>query len=383
MSGDSKRTVLVICPSLGIGGRERIAINTVRSFEHLGYHCILVFFQHRETEYAFQGEWIDLNIPAQKKNIGRMIAQVRRAVRLLRLRKQYEAQFVFSLGKAANIANVLSGFTHRGKTIVAIHGFGEVKRGLVNGFIFQKADRIVCIAQDMRYQLMQLYPKLRNTAVIENGYALPTVMPSAEKGKAANGFHLISMGRLTQVKGFERLIKSTASLRESIPDVQLTLIGEGEQKAALAALVQQLGMEESVHFAGYLADPFPLLGVADIYTLTSYAEGFPNALIEALNCGLPIVAVDCRSGPREILSADYTPEPVRGIKHEKYGILVEEGSDGFEERFSEAILQLWNNKNEMAYYRELAPQRAKDFSLERYQDKLKVLLDDCEYESAQ
>ena len=186
-----------------------------------------------------------------------------------------------------------------------------------------------------------------------------------------------------QVQAVERLIKSVASLRTRIPDTQLTLIGDGEQKAMLSALARQLGIEESVHFAGFQADPFPWLREADIYALTSFAEGFPNALIEALNCGLPIVAADCRSGPREILSAAYTPEPVRGIKHEKYGVLVEESADGFEERFAEAVLQLWNNKKEMAYYRETAPQRAKDYSLEHYQEKLKKLLDDCENESAQ
>lgn len=383
MPGDSRETVLVISPSLGIGGREKIAINTVRSFEGLGYHSVLVFFQRRNTEYPFQGEWINLNIPAQKNAIGRIIAQLRRAVRLLRLRKRYNAQLVFSLGEAANIANVLSSFTHRGKTIIAIHGFGEVKRNLVNSFVFRKADRIVCIAQDIRYQLLQLYPNLRNTVVIENGYEFQALAPSVDKRKTACGLHLISMGRLTQVKGFERLIKSVASLRTRIPDTQLMLIGDGEQKAMLSALARQLGIEESVHFAGFQADPFPWLREADIYALTSFAEGFPNALIEALNCGLPIVAADCRSGPREILSAAYTPEPVRGIKHEKYGVLVEESADGFEERFAEAVLQLWNNKKEMAYYRETAPQRAKDFSLERYQEKLKKLLDDCGYESTQ
>lgn len=383
MPDDSKGTVLVISPSLGIGGREKIAINTVRSFENLGYHTILVFFQHRDTEYYFQGEWINLNIPAQKNAFGRIIAQLRRAVRLLRLRKRYNAQLVFSLGEAANIANVLSSFTHRGKTIIAIHGFGEVKRNLINSFVFRKADRSVCIAQDMRYQLLRLYPKLHNTVVIENGYEFQTVVSSVDKRKTPCELHLISMGRLTQVKGFEQLIKSVASLRRRIPGTQLTLVGDGEQKTMLTALARQLGIEESVHFVGFQADPFPLLREADIYALTSYAEGFPNALIEALNCGLPIVAADCRSGPREILSAVYTPDPVRAIKHEKYGVLVEDSADGFEERFAEAVLQLWNNKNEMAYYRETAPQRARDFSLERYQEKLKKLLDDCGYESAQ
>ena len=381
MPGDSRGTVLVISPSIGIGGREKIAINTVRSFERLGYHAILVIFQRCGVEYPFHGEMINLNVPAKKNAIGKITAQIRRSIKLLHLRKKYKTQFAYSLGDASNIANVLSGITHLGKSIISLHVFGEVNKSIVSKFIFHKADKLICIAQDMRHYLLMLYPRLKNVTVIENGYELSQI--DRKEMEASSFPRLVVMGRLTKQKGLSRLIKALKMVRQSIPDAKLTIVGKGELEAELKALADRLELRNAVAFQGYLSNPIPVLQASDIYTMTSYSEGFPNALIEALNCGLPVVAADCRSGPREILSATYMPEPIQGIKHEKYGVLVEESADGFEERFAEAVLQLWNNKKEMAYYRETAPQRAKDFSLERYQEKLKKLLDDCGYESTQ
>ena len=371
---DSKGTVLVVCPSLGIGGREKIALITVQVLENLGYHVIFVVFQRRNVEYSFQGEMINLNIPASSGTARKVLAQIKRSFQLYRLRKKYKACAVYSLGEAANITNVTSGLACSGKTIVSIHGSGEVKNGLLQRFVFSKADCVVCIAQDMKQALLSLYPGIKNATVIENGYELPRI---TQKEKPQMPFpHLVSMGRLTKVKGFDRLLKSMKTIRDAIPNTTLTLIGEGECESELKDLAIRLGLQEAVNFKGYLADPLPTLQENDIYVLASLEEGFPNALIEALHCGLPVIAADCRTGPREILSAEYKPAPVQGIKFEKYGVLVKDSSEGFEDRFAQAVLQLWNDRAAMKYYHEHGPDRAGVFSKERYQERLKKLLDD-------
>ena len=372
---DQRRTILVISPSLGIGGRERIAINTVKCFENLGYHVILVIFQNRDVEYPFDGELINLNIPASKRINGKIIAQIKRSFKLLRLRKKFNAQYVYSLGDASNITNVFSGLTHYGKSIVSLHVSSEVNDSIISKFIFYNAYRVICIAQDMQHCLLALYPRLKNTRVIENGYVLPNLSHKSKQSSSCS-LRLVTMGRLEHQKGLDRLIGAMAIIIQTIPEAVLTIIGKGELKGKLIEQCEELDLQNTVRFQGYLSDPFPVLQSHSIYVLTSHTEGFPNALIEALNCGLPIVATDCSTGPREILSEHYTPEPVRGIQHEKYGVLVENSLDAFEDRFAEAIIQLWNNKEEMAHYREMAPERAKEFSMERYQEKLRKLIDE-------
>lgn len=374
-----QETILVISPSLGIGGRERIAINTVRCLEGLGYRAVLVLLQRRDVEYPFSGERIDLDVPARRGFFGKIVAQIQRSRKLFHIRKTYSAQYVISLGDASNISNVISGLTHRGKTIIAFHVYGEVKQAFVTWFITKKADKVVCIAQDMLRHLLSVYPKLRNATVIENGYDLASIVSKDEDVKqpsSLSSLRLVSMGRLAHQKGFDRLIDSFAIIEKAIPNATLTIIGKGVLEEELKDQVRRLGLEKEVMFSGYQADPFSILHHHTIYVLSSFSEGFPNALIEALHCCLPVVAVDCHSGPREILSEAYSPEPVQGIRFEKYGVLVENSPDGFVERFAQAVIQLWQDRERMSYYREIGPQRAKEFSLERYQAKLKQLLEE-------
>ena len=371
-----RKVILVVSPGIGIGGREKIALNTVRSFEELGYRTVLVVFRRCETEYAFDGELIDLNEPPREGTAGKARTQFARARKLRRLRKEYCPECVYSLGEAANTANVLSGKFAPGKTVISLHGAAELRTGFLPGWVYRHADRVVCVAQDMQYRLRQLYPALDNTVVIENGYELPAAGAEKDERPENSSLRIAAMGRLNSVKGFDRLITSFCVIRQAVPDAVLTIIGKGAGEEKLKALVRGLGLRNAVRFPGYLPDPVPVLAQHNMFALTSYEEGFPNALIEAMGCGLPVVASDCPTGPREILSASYSPEPVRETRKEEYGVLVENSDAGFEGRFAGAVVDLWNDPDRRTRYEEACPQRAGDFSLERYREKLKELLDD-------
>jgi len=97
-----------------------------------------------------------------------------------------------------------------------------------------------------------------------------------------------SVGRLTRQKGFDLLLSAQAALGR--PDVQLLLVGTGEEENRLRAQAAALGLQGRVHFAGYRRDVPRLLGALDLYVQPSRFEGMPNALLEAMAAGLPIVA---------------------------------------------------------------------------------------------
>ncbi len=120
---------------------------------------------------------------------------------------------------------------------------------------------------------------------------------------------LVAVGRLSKVKNFSLLLKALAKIRQKMP-VQLWLIGDGKERSALERLARRLKISDSVEFVGFVDNIFAYLHHADALVLTSHREGSPNVLIEALACGVPVVATDCPSGPREILQAG------------KYGYLV-------------------------------------------------------------
>jgi len=91
------------------------------------------------------------------------------------------------------------------------------------------------------------------------------------------------------------------SILEKKRRVRLVVLGAGPERNALNSLIQELGISDSVELPGFVENPFSYMAGSAVLALTSWFEGLPNVLIEAMACGTPVVAVDCPSGPREIL----------------------------------------------------------------------------------
>jgi glycosyltransferase involved in cell wall biosynthesis len=120
---------------------------------------------------------------------------------------------------------------------------------------------------------------------------------------------VLGVGRLTAQKAFEVLIESFAQVRKSQP-ARLLILGEGEDRPMLEALVRQLGLEQDISMPGFVSNPYPYMAQAALFVLSSRWEGLPTVLVEAMSLGTPVIATDCPSGPMEIL------------RNGQYGLLV-------------------------------------------------------------
>jgi GalNAc-alpha-(1->4)-GalNAc-alpha-(1->3)-diNAcBac-PP-undecaprenol alpha-1,4-N-acetyl-D-galactosaminyltransferase len=139
----------------------------------------------------------------------------------------------------------------------------------------------------------------------------PVVVPAAQSAPGAKrGHRVIAMGRLSREKGFDLLLDGFARSRLPTSGWHLTILGDGPERVALQAQAAALGLKECTRFTGVVTDPFLWLREADIFVLSSRFEGFPNALLEAMACGLAVIAFDCESGPRAI------------VRHDRDGLLV-------------------------------------------------------------
>lgn len=121
---------------------------------------------------------------------------------------------------------------------------------------------------------------------------------------------LLAAGRLHREKGYDMLLHAFSRVADRHPEWRLVILGEGRERASLSRLRQELGLDTRVDIPGACGNLSAWYESADLFTLTSRSEGFGNSLAEALAHGLPAVAVDCPTGPREIL------------RHEVDGLLV-------------------------------------------------------------
>jgi glycosyltransferase involved in cell wall biosynthesis len=129
----------------------------------------------------------------------------------------------------------------------------------------------------------------------------PVPIPSRRHGASAPPT-IIAAGRLVRQKGFDLLIEAVAGLdRGVLKGWRVEIVGDGPERRALQDQIQHLGLREWVTLAGQVSDLERRFSSASMFVLSSRFEGFPNALTEAMSWGVPIVAFDCPTGPRELI----------------------------------------------------------------------------------
>jgi glycosyltransferase involved in cell wall biosynthesis len=111
---------------------------------------------------------------------------------------------------------------------------------------------------------------------------------------------VLAVGRLTPAKDYPLLIRAFAAARAE-REMRLMILGDGEDRPQLEGLVAELGLNDCVALPGFVANPYNYMAKAAVFALSSMSEALPTGLIEALALGVPIVATDCPSGPREVL----------------------------------------------------------------------------------
>lgn len=130
--------------------------------------------------------------------------------------------------------------------------------------------------------------------------AAPPTPPGLEAGRR-RPLRLVAIGRLFPVKCFDLLLCAFAMADARVPGWTLDIWGEGPERGALEDLIRTLGLSDRVRLPGLTDRPFEILRDADLFVLPSRAEGFPNALVEAMACGLPVVCTDFGGAAREIV----------------------------------------------------------------------------------
>ena len=306
----SARLALLL-PDMGGGGAERVALTLIRSFVARGHSVDLLLKNAHGDLLRFLPEGVRvLDLEASRvRNVVRPLA------RYLRQERPDAIQVsMWPLTVAAIIARKLSGT--RTRLIVSDHaalsrqyaGRGLVHRQLLKWTIrlfYPWADARVVVAADAGRDLALLSGlPLGAFEVIYNPVdpvRRQAPDPEVERLWGGPGSRILNVGRLAAQKNQRLLLDAFARLAAG-REARLLILGEGQLRGQLERRAAELGIADRVAMPGFRIDPQPFYESADLFVLSSDFEGYPLVLIEALQCGLPIVSTDCPTGPSEILA---------------------------------------------------------------------------------
>jgi len=414
----NKKKVMFIIPHLGSGGAERVVANLCNGLAD--YERIVLIFENI-IKHNVDARIISINSPATQNLFKKLLNFPVRYLKIRKLKEEMKPDFVVSLLEPANLFNVLTKISNQ-KTVLSFRSnytatlqedpfFGEgITRSILKMFykwafktIYSNADLLVAVSKDVAGDLIKNYGINPNKVkIIHNPYPIDEIRESAKEplGSYEEIFKhpvLITAGRLTKQKGQWYLLRVFKALKEKHKDLKLVILGEGELKDYLVKLSEELGLKTyvwdrdelsesfDVYFLGFQKNPFKLIARSKLFVFPSLWEGFPNALVEAMACGVCVVSSDCRSGPREILApnTDFNYQTQKP-EFAEYGVLMpvfevkyKSANEPLEERemmWVETIDKLLEDESLGKNYSEKAKQRAEDFSIEKIVQEWKEVL---------
>lgn len=319
MSADPPRVALLASFS-GAGGVERMLLNLADGLTGAGYGVDLLTIRRDSPHLHTLPPGVQhLPLPG-----GHAWAVIPALVRYLR--RQPPAGLIAAkdrANRAAVLARALAGrplplALRLGTHLGGVRGNHRSTGDRLRGVLYRRAGAVIAVSQAMADDLVPRFGLApQQVHVIRN----PLVTPRLTEQAAAPCPHpwlqdgepvVVGMGRFTHQKDFPTLLRAFARLCGHTP-ARLVLLGEGAGRDVCARLAQDLGIGERVLLPGFAVNPYAWLARARMFVLSSRWEGSPNALGEALALGVPCVATDCLSGPRELLA------------HGRYGPLVPVG----------------------------------------------------------
>ena len=171
--------------------------------------------------------------------------------------------------------------------------------------------------------------------------------------------NIISVGKLTKIKGVDRLLKVHKRLKEEGLIHKLYILGVGEDKDKIEKYIKENNLTDTFHLLGYKDNPYKYVAKCDLYVCSSYREGFSTAVTESLIVGTPAISTLC-SGAQELL----------GYNNE-YGLVVENSEEGI----YKGLKKLLSDKDLLNYYKSKAKERGKRFNKENTIMDVENLLD--------
>jgi glycosyltransferase involved in cell wall biosynthesis len=165
---------------------------------------------------------------------------------------------------------------------------------------FRKVDGVWTLSADETEEMRAAFPETASIfREIANPYVTPAMLAGPAESAPVQSRTILGIGRLTRQKRYERLIEAFALLRA--PDLRLTILGEGEERPALTALIERLSLSDRVSMPGFVHNVAEAFHGAAMMVLPSDYEGLPAVVLEAMAANCPVLCTDCFPAARSML----------------------------------------------------------------------------------
>lgn len=324
--------------SLANGGAERVISNLSMNLSDDILHNIILYGDDCKIDYEYKSNLIYLDKIKEKNKVFKIYAFFKRVKLIKKLKLNDSELCTISFLEYPNLLNAVT--SKYGKSIVSVRnhmstkfnsGLSSIFWNLTIKHLYPRVDKIIAVSEEIKKDLVVNYGiDESKIQVIYNSYPIKKIKDLSNvelEGAYKSIFNkpvVITAGRLCKQKGQWNIIRAFSKVKEAVKDAQLVIMGRGEYEEDLINLSKKLNLDKDIHFIGFQDNPFKFISQSKVFVLSSFHEGFPNSLAEAMCCEIPIISTDCLSGPREILSPmEFNIEKVDySINKNRYGILV-------------------------------------------------------------
>lgn len=298
----SKKKLLFILPSLKAGGAERVINFLAKNFDSNVFKTkLLVIGFKKDAVYSLDN--LDITFLNQDRLLNGVYP-------LFKFIKTHKPDIV--LGTVRHV-NILLGFfniifknvrfiVRESSVMSAMLKFSNLKQQIPNfllKFLYNHLDAIVCQSNDIRKDLKCELGIGESKLITINNPITQIEQLSIRKTEYSDKLKFITIGRLSEEKGYERILNGLAKVKNY--SYSYTIIGSGPLELKIKDLAIELDISDNIKFIAYTSEVIDFLSNSDFFIQGSYVEGFPNAVLESCSVGTPVIAFNCPGGTKEII----------------------------------------------------------------------------------
>lgn len=312
--------IAIVIESLGGGGAQHVAATLANAWAAAGKAVTVVTLQGPERDFFKLDERIERCViggaRASPNVVAAAFANIRRVIDLRNALRRSAATIVLSFVGSTNVLTILAA-RRLGARIVVAERNDPQRQSLgpiwdrLRRRLYRFADLVIVNSRGV-IDAMAAYVPRQRMIWLPNPLRAP--LPGKPPGDPPAAVVFLAVGRLHAQKAYDVLLAALAEVVRERPDSRLAILGAGPLRDALERQASQLDLARSVEFVGQVDDPFPWYGAAQVLVHPARFEGMPNAVLEAMSQGLPVIVSDAQTGLADI------------VRHGETGLVVPVGS---------------------------------------------------------